>query len=210
MESLPVWANGEEMINACSHAVGLGFSLTLFGFFLHDGIKHKDKMRLISNLIFSFAMVFLYANSMIYHALPESNAKFIWRYIDHISIYVLIIGSYAPVCLNLLRNHHGPLILTIVTILGVIGTVLKILYFDGFVYLSLGLYLGMGWAIVFGLKDLKKLAPPGFVKLLFIGGICYSLGIFFFCMDYIFSFHGIFHLFILAGTCCHAVAFYKS
>ena len=156
MSSMPNWAENEEMVNACTHAIGIGMSF----FFFYDAIraikKDADAKRTIGKLIFAISSLFLYANSTIYHGLPMGKLKVIWRYVDHITIYALIIGSYTPIALNVVGGKLGWALLIWVWTCGIAGTALKILYFDGFFNISLVLYLGMGWSILIGIKRILK------------------------------------------------------
>ena len=127
----PEWKYGEEVVNSITHAVGIGFALTMLVLFIIDGIK-TNTQKLIGNLIFGITMLILYLNSTIYHGLPQNKYKRIWRYFDHISIFFLIAGTYTPLCMTIIWPTSGKIILLIVWVLALFGTIMKILYFEGF------------------------------------------------------------------------------
>jgi len=207
MEELPKWKAGEELANSLTHAVGVGFAISMLVVFIIDGNKTLNDRKLLGNVIFGITMIILYANSTVYHGLPENKVKTVWRYVDHISVFYLIAGTYTPICLNLIWETKGKYMLAIIWGLALLGTAIKILFFDGFYILSLIVYLVMGWLIAFALTDIKKNAKEGFAFWLILGGISYSTGVLFFAADQkIPFFHMIFHFFILFGTISHSIA----
>lgn len=192
-----------------THLPGGIFSIVALVLFLIKSIKTGDVYRIIGFSVFGFSLNLLYWVSTIYHWLPESRAKMVCRYGDHISIYFLIAGTYTPMTMVSLREKSGWIYLGIVWGILFLGTFLKIIRFDGFVKTSLLLYIGMGWVIIFALKDLVASIPARATYWLVTGGLFYTLGVFFFANDEKIPFyHAVWHLYVLAGSFCHFCCVY--
>ena len=146
-------------------------------------------------------MIVLYAASTLYHAIPFPEAKRKLKKFDHISIYYLIAGSYTPFLLVNLRGTTGWIIFGIIWFLALTGTILK-LYSQGSgtKLWSIGLYLLMGWLIVFASGQLVSAIPATGLAFLIAGGLFYTLGIFFYVWKSRKYTHAIWHFFVLSGT----------
>ena len=123
--------------------------------------------------------------------------------LDHISVFYLILGSYAPVCLITLYEYSGLLIFSAVLIIAIIGTILKIFYTGRFEILFLFFYLAMGWLILIDIETLFEIINAKAKFLLVAGGVSYSVGILFYAFDKIKFFHSIWHMFVLCGSIFH-------
>ena len=192
----------EEFWNVLTHFSGL--ILSLIGipilFYFDNEITPFSS---ISIILFSIGLLLVYSSSSIYHftLTPELKRKF--QVIDHISIYCLILGSYAPVCLITLYNYSGTSIFKAILTLTLVG-ILKKLFFTGkYQFISLILYLAMGWLIIFDINSLFKLIDFNAKLLLILGGISYTCGVIFYVLDKIKYFHSIWHLFVLTGSGFH-------
>ena len=192
----------EEFWNVLTHFSGL--ILSLIGipilFYFDNEITPFSS---ISITLFSIGLLLVYSSSSIYHftLIPELKRKF--QVIDHISIYCLILGSYAPVCLITLYNYSGTRIFITILTLTLVG-ILKKLFFTGkYPFISLILYLAMGWLIIFDINSLFKLIDFNAKLLLILGGISYTCGVIFYVLDKIKYFHSIWHLFVLTGSGFH-------
>ena len=192
----------EEFWNVLTHFSGL--ILSLIGipilFYFDNEITPFSS---ISITLFSIGLLLVYSSSSIYHftLIPELKRKF--QVIDHISIYCLILGSYAPVCLITLYNYSGTIIFIAILTLTLVG-ILKKLFFTGkYQFISLILYLAMGWLIIFDINSLFKLIDFNAKLLLILGGISYTCGVIFYVLDKIKYFHSIWHLFVLTGSGFH-------
>ena len=121
----------------------------------------------------------------------------------HISIYYLILGSYAPICLITLYDYSGISIFIAVLTLSIIGTLKKLFLTGKYEFISLLLYLAMGWLIIFDINSLFSLIDFNAKLLLILGGVSYTFGIIFYAFDKIKYFHSIWHLFVLTGSVLH-------
>lgn len=153
----------------------------------------------------------MYAASALFHGIQYQRAKHILRVIDHSLIYVLIAGTYTPFTLITLRDSPWGWILFGVTWgLALFGIVFKIFATGKFEKLSLAIYLGMGWCVLFAIKPLLASMPTGGLWLLLAGGVTYSAGVAFYVRERMRYHHAIWHVFVLGGSVFHyfAILFY--
>ena len=192
----------EEKLNAISH--GLGIIFGVFGlFFLLAQNTQKTTYATLSIIVYSLCFIVLFTASTLYHSVSNFNLKQKFRVIDHISIYLLIAGTYTPVALINLEAGNGWLIFYIVWAFALIGTILKIFFTGKFEVISLLLYLAMGWLIVLDFQNLLDNTSTLGTQLLFLGGAFYTLGIIFYAWKRIRYNHFIWHLFVLGGAISH-------
>ena len=194
--------NNEELWNGLTHFTGV--ILTVIGIPLLFYFDNKiTSLSTLSIILFSFGLLLVYSSSSVYHFVLNPKLKKKFQILDHISIYYLILGSYAPVCLITLYEYSGINIFITVLILSIIGTLIKLFFTGRFQIFSLLLYLGMGWLIVIDINFLFELLNVEAKLLLIIGGLSYTLGTIFYSLDKIKYFHSIWHLFVLAGSVSH-------
>jgi hemolysin III len=144
--------------------------------------------------------------STLYHSLVRTRARHVFHVLDHSAIYLLIAGTYTPFMLVSMRGRLGWTLLGVVWGLAVAGVVFKSLALGRFPAASATVYVLMGWCIVFGIRPLlAAITLPGMMWL-GAGGVAYTLGIVFFANDRLRYFHGVWHLFVLAGSVAHYFA----
>lgn len=195
-------SNKEEFWNSLTHFTGI--ILTLIGVpFLITQNSDLTKLELFSLLFFQFGLLFMYTSSTLYHYVQNIRIKKVLRVVDHISIYYLIAGSYAPVCLITLRDHSGIEIFLIVISLMLLGTLFKIFFTGRFEKFSLYLYLLMGWLIVIKIDELINLINFRGLLLVIASGLLYTIGTYFYSSKTIKYSHSIWHLFVLGGSVTH-------
>jgi hemolysin III len=192
-----------EILNSVTHLIGSIFALVGLVGLLVVAIPTGDPWKIGSFAVYGVALVELYLVSTLYHAV-RGRAKRIFRRLDHTSIYVLIAGTYTPFALVSLRGRWGFPLLASVWTLAAIGILQEFLLPRRIRGLSVSLYLLMGWlaaAVFFPLRD--AIGPAGMAWLV-AGGLLYTTGVFFYLADekYAHS-HGVFHLFVLAGSVLH-------
>lgn len=157
--------------------------------------------------LFCLTIVVLYLASTLYHALPAGKAKRVFRVIDHVSIYLLIAGSYTPFTLGVLRGAWGWALFGVVWGLALVGIALKAAGKASHPVLSTGLYLLMGWLVVVAVDPMLARVPAAGLLWLAAGGLCYTAGVAFFATDTRVPFgHLVWHVFVVAGTTCHYLA----
>ena len=195
-------SNKEEFWNSLTHFTGI--ILTLIGVpFLITQNSDLTKLELFSLLFFQFGLLFMYTSSTLYHYVQNIRIKKVLRVVDHISIYYLIAGSYAPVCLITLRDHSGIEIFLIIISLMLLGTLFKIFFTGKFEKFSLYLYLLMGWLIVIKIDELINLINFQGLLLVVASGLLYTIGTYFYSSKTIKYSHSIWHLFVLGGSVTH-------
>lgn len=191
---------GEELVNSISH--GLGALLGVVGLVLLvvRSARYGDRINVVSVTIFGVSMILLYLVSCLYHALPMSKGKRVFQVLDHCSIFILIVGSYAPICLVTVGGKLGWSVFLINTACGILGLLLNSISFQRWKRLSQVLYLVMGWmgVLVFPVI-VRNLTHWGFAFLL-LGGISYTVGVIFYRQKEKKYRHGIWHAFVLLGT----------
>ena len=192
----------EELWNALTH--GLGAVLGTVGLVLLILFEaSKTNYSLFSVIVYGLSIVILFSASTLYHSILNEKHRHTFRIIDHISIYLLIAGTYTPVLLILLKDSLGwPLFWTVWGI-AAFGVVLKLFFTGKFETFSTLLYLVMGWLIVIDFSTLKDLMPPTGIYWLAAGGAFYTIGILFYVIEKIPYNHVIWHLFVLGGAICH-------
>tara|TARA_Y100000389_G_scaffold201231_1_gene243397 strand:- start:784 stop:1422 length:639 start_codon:yes stop_codon:yes gene_type:complete len=192
----------EEFWNSLTHFIGV--ILTVLGIPLLFYFDNKfTSLSTLSIILFSFGLFSVYSSSSVYHFVINPRLKKRLQILDHISIYYLILGSYAPVCLITLYEYSGINIFIVVMTLSIIGTLKKLFFTGRFKIISLLLYLAMGWLIVVEINLLFELLDSEAELLLIIGGLSYTIGIVFYTLDKIKYFHSIWHLFVLTGSVLH-------
>jgi hemolysin III len=192
----------EEFYNWLTH--GIGFALSVLGFVLMIIYEtHGSLKSILSIVLYGGSLVLLYFASTIYHLEKKISRKNKLRILDHISIYVLIAGTYSPIVLILLDDSLGWELFWTVWGLVAAGTVLKLFFTGRFETISLLLYLIMGWLIVFDFQALYERTDSFGLTLLALGGLFYTVGILFYIRHRVKFFHVVWHIFVLLGSLFH-------
>jgi hemolysin III len=194
---------GEEIFNSITHGIGALLSIAALVILVAFASIKGDVWRIVSFSIYGFTLFFLYVSSTLYHSIFHEQAKRILRVLDHASIFLLIAGSYTPILLIAMRGVWGWTIFGIIWALAVTGIILNIVGFRKFKVVSLILYLLMGWLIIFALKPMLAMVPAGLFPWLLAGGLIYTIGFVFYVWRRLPFNHGIWHIFVLAGSTMH-------
>jgi hemolysin III len=203
---------GEEIANAISHGIMGNFGIVALILL----ILRSDTIREYAGaILFGGSITLLYVMSTLYHALTNKKAKSVFKRMDHISIYVLIGGTFAPALLlipDLQTPFLGPmslgvLLLTIQWILIIIGTIFKAIWIKRFSTIHVIIYLLMGWSSLIFVGALFNYSPSAFIFVL-LGGIAYSLGVIFYALSKFKYFHFIWHLWTALATVLQFIAIY--
>jgi hemolysin III len=196
-----------ERFNSISHLVGAVLALAGAVVLVVVASRDGDTRRIVSFSIYGATLFLLYLISTLYHGLPTGRAKHVFRVLDHQAIYLLIAGSYTPFTLVALDGIVGWRMFGAIWGMAVLGLLLDALPRRGTRVLPFFIYFVMGWLILLAINPLLAALPrTGFIWLL-TGGILYSSGIVFFALDHRYPWmHGVWHLFVLAGSISHYVA----
>lgn len=190
---------GAEIANSITH--GIGALLAIAGLVVL--IVYADSSNLLSFVIYGVTLVLLYLASTLYHSLIFTRARGLFRKFDHMAIFLLIAGTYTPFCLMALHGWVSWLLLGLVWTFAILGIVMKSFFTGRFEWISISLYILMGWMIIPVIKSIYAfLSLEGFV-LLVAGGVAYTVGTFFYVNSRIPYNHGIWHLWVLAGSVLH-------
>ncbi len=197
----------EEKLNVASHVVGA--FLGVLGLFLLLGHNsHKTPYSISSILIYSSSFIAMFSVSAAYHLATDPRKKSKLRVLDHINIYFLIAGTYTPLALISLSDGNGWSIFYTVWGIAAVGTFFKMFFTGRYEFVSLVLYLAMGWLIMADFQNLMEQTSELGIILLFLGGAFYTLGILFYAWERIPYNHFIWHLFVLAGAVSHWLFIY--
>ena len=193
---------GEELVNAITH--GLGTLLAAAGgtLMVASSAYQRDPYKLAGAIVYGAALLLLYLMSTLYHSVASPRAKEVLRIFDHCSIFLLIAGTYTPFTLIILRQQGGWLLFGAIWAAAALGITLNAIDLRRFEKVSVACYVAMGWAVLFHARQLAAALSPAGLWLLVAGGVCYTAGILFYVIRKPYM-HGIWHLFVLAGSVCH-------
>lgn len=198
-----------EKLNSITHLVGAVLAMVGFGVLLTISIQEHNPLLIISFTIFGLTLILLYTMSTLYHSFHPPKLKKIFQKFDHVSIYLLIAGTYTPYMLVSLRGSNGLIMLTLIWLMAVIGLLLDIFIPKRIEWLQVLIYLMMGWICTLNYSELQAAIPTAGVVWLTMGGIAYTVGIVFYVLDNLKKLrhaHGIWHLFVLSGSICHFIS----
>lgn len=185
---------------------------------LYKTSQTKDMIHIISISIFTLSMIFLYTASTLYHSIHISDRIHgLLKRIDHMMIFILIAGTYTPICFIVLQRKIGLPVLLLVWGMAIIGIVLKAFFVYCPKWVSSVLYISMGWTCIFALSPIFHSLPKNAFLLLLSGGIIYTIGGVIYALKLQvfnqlhprFGSHDIFHLFCIGGSICHFILMYQ-
>lgn len=197
---------GEEIASAVLHSAGIILGLVGIGIMLVFAGQQGDGYKIAASIIYCLAMILEYSASTLYHSLTNLKAKHIFKVLDHAAIYLLIAGTYTPFCLVTLRDEGGIWMLAVVWALALVGMATEALWVFRPKWVSVVVYMAMGWLIVFKIGPLVQALDPVGLGLLIAGGLAYSIGTFFYVFKKIPFLHAVWHGWVLLGTFLHFFA----
>lgn len=199
-------STGEEIANAITHGIGALLAIAALVVLIVLAAMQGTVWHIVSFSVFGTTLVLLYFASTLYHSFTPGRTKHLFHKFDHISIYLLIAGTYTPFCLTALRGWIGWTVLGIVWTCAVLGTIVKSISVGNKVRLSTILYVMMGWVILIAIRPLYE--AMNFTGFLFLisGGVSYTLGTIFFLRDQVKYNHSVWHVFVLGGSVLHFFA----
>lgn len=197
-----------ERFNAYSHLIGVALAIVGTVFLL---IKAADSnaYHIVSAAVYGASLIVLYLGSTLYHSIAHHMVKRVLQKVDHCAIYLLIAGSYTPFTLVSLNGAWGWSLFGVSWGLAAFGVIQELLIPQKNRHLSLVIYVLMGWLALVAIKPMVSILSIGALVWLVLGGVFYSVGIYWFINDEkIRHGHGIWHLFVLAGSLCQFVCIY--
>ena len=199
---IPKYTLGEELINSISHGIGAGLAIAALVLCL---IKANNAWSIVSTAIYGSLMIILYIISCIYHALsPRVKGKKVLRVIDHCNVFLMLAGTYMPICLSLLNKTLGWVVFGIVWLITIIAIVFNAINVDKYQIASVVCHLLLGWGSLILINPLVKASSMHAVWILIIGGIIYTIGSILYGIGRKIPYmHSIFHFFVIAGSIFH-------
>lgn len=204
--------------SAITHFIGMVMAIVAAVPLLIKAAHEPGHVYLLSLIVYIVSLILLYAASTTYHTFNVSpKVNTILKKVDHMMIFVLIAGSYTPICLLVLGGKTGMILLAIVWGIAIVGILIKAFWVYCPKWVSSVLYIGMGWTCVLAItKILDALSPAAFGWLL-AGGIIYTVGGIIYALKLPifnsrhknFGSHEIFHLFVMGGSICHFILMYN-
>ncbi len=203
-------SSGEEIANSITHGIGALLSVVALVLLIIVAGKRGDIWHLVSFSIYGCTLVLLYLSSTLYHSFTKPRIKNLFARFDHVSIFLLIAGTYTPILLTTMHGTWGWILFGIIWGLAIVGAIIRTIYLHRFRKLMVALYLGMGWMFVLAGKQIILNLPSISLTYLVAGGLAYSIGVIFYMWRKLPYSHGIWHLFVLAGSMLHFFAIYFS
>lgn len=194
---------GEEIGNAVTHGVGALLAVAGTVVLIVNACLYGDIWVIVSVSIYGGSLIVLYSMSTLYHSFTNNTVKKVFQVFDHSSIFLLIIGSYAPICLVSLRDTVGWTVFGFNAVIALVGIVFTAISVEKSHKAALVCYLLMGWSIVFVVKPLLAAIPMQGLLLFLIGGIFYTAGVGFYLATKRRYMHMIWHFFVFGGSVFH-------
>ncbi len=203
----------KDPLSGAIHLFGLFFGIAALVLLLVFG--HDSAWKVVAFSVYGSTLIILYFASVLYHWLPQAagGKQQLFRKFDHLSIYLLIAGTYTPFCLIPLRGPWGWSIFGVVWGLAILGVALQSIYINVWRWLTTTVYIVMGWLIVIGIKPLIEHLPLAGILWLIAGGIIYTIGGVIYTIkkpDLLcyFGYHELWHTLVFLGSLCHFVAIF--
>lgn len=211
---MKIFKKAMDPVSSETHFIGAILSLAALIIMIVIAVIEKSSCLTITGItVFGLSSIALYSASCIYHyynASEDNKIKLILRKLDHSMIYVLIAGSYTPICLTYLKYPHSLYFLAVIWSIAIVGIIVKLFWMNAPRFVSTVFYLLMGWALIFDLPAFANV-PFGCLALIACGGISYTIGAVVYIIEKpnwfkTFGFHELFHIFVMIGSAFHFVA----
>lgn len=198
----------EEKLNIISHGIGLCLSVIAFFLLIQQAVLIGSGLHIFSFSIYGVSLIALYAASTSYHSAKNPIIRSRLRVFDHVSIYMIIAGSYTPFALITLNGQLGWLVFGLSWGSALMGAVLKLFFTGKYDLISTLLYILMGWMIVLFIDPLMDALSSNGLIWLVVGGVSYTVGAVIYSIEKIKYNHAIFHVFVLVGSTTHFISIY--
>jgi hemolysin III len=199
---------GEETANSITHGIGVLFSIVALVILIIQAKRYGDIWHLVSYSVYGSSLILLYMSSTLYHSFSNLQIKNLFARFDHVAIFLLIAGTYTPILLTSIRGVLGWTLFGIIWSIALIGAIIRSIFLHRFRKLMVVIYLLMGWMFVLAGEQIYMKLSAASLIFLGLGGIAYSAGVIFYMWRKLPYSHGIWHLFVLAGSVLHFFAIY--
>jgi hemolysin III len=200
------YSTGEEVANGVTHGVGAGLSVAALVVLLVLAVRSGGGWTLVAAITYGISLVLEFTASTLYHSFPQPRVKHVFKILDHAGIYLLIAGTYTPFILVTLRNSGYWWMLVLVWAIAVAGIAAEAFWVYRPKWVSVAVYLAMGWLVVLAVGPLTANIEGTGVWLVAAGGLAYTLGTVFYVLKRVPYMHAVWHLFVLGGAVCHFLA----
>jgi hemolysin III len=194
---------GEEIANSITHGIGVALSIAGLVLLVVFSSLHGDTWRVVTFSIYGATLIILYLSSTLYHSFRNPKIKSFFRLMDHISIYLLIAGTYTPITLTVMRGPWGWTLFGLIWAMAIAGIITKFFIMNKLKILSVVFYIAMGWLVIIAIKPMFVMAPTGLIIWIVIGGLCYTFGVIFYALKKMPYSHAVWHLFVMGGSISH-------
>lgn len=193
----------EEVANGISHGVGSALAIGGTAVLIVFAAIKGSAISVVSSAIYGFSLILLFTMSTLYHSFKNIKVKKVFQILDHSSVYILILGTFTPMCLSLLKTTAAYFVWGFIVLMTLVGIALNIINLKRFHMLSMVFYLLMGWSAIFIVGQLLAVLSVTAIVFLVGGGIAYSIGVLFYLVKGPKFMHFVWHLFVLAGAILH-------
>ncbi|MDD3265963.1 MAG: hemolysin III family protein [Burkholderiales bacterium] len=191
---------GEDIGNAVSHCVGAFVALGLMISLAWIAGRYGDWLDGVSFIFYGITMLFMFVMSTVYHSMVNTTARKVMKRLDHVSIFVLILGSYTPYVFSLLKTPLSYIMYTILAILAILGIIFKSMHAGKFKKTSTFIFVLMGWMAVILLPQIIKKLPTMGVVFMVASGVIYTIGAVFYALSKFRYSHMVWHIFVLIAA----------
>lgn len=198
----------EEILHSITHGIGTALAVAGLIVLVVLAAQGGDAWRIVSFSIYGGSLTLLYLASTLYHSFQNERIKRFFRNLDHLSIFLLIAGTYTPVTLISLRGAWGWTLFGLIWGFAACGIVYELLFLGRYKWITVTIYLGMGWLAIIAIKPMLTMAPIGLFCWILTGGLCYTAGVLFYVRKNMQYHHVLWHLFVLFGSACHFLGFF--
>ena len=205
-ENIPKYIRSEQTANRITHGTGILFSLAAFILLITDSIKTSNTWIVLSCGIFGISLILLYTSSTLYHTITNTRSAILLRRMDHISIFILIAGTYTPILTIAVEGTLSKTLFIIIWIMAITGIILKIAGKMNSRIISIIYYLVMGWICILPGRQILENIPELSLTLIASGGLSYTIGVIFYVWKSLPFNHAIWHFFVLGGSFLHFLA----
>ena len=202
------YSRTEEIANWTTHLAATLLSVSALVLMIVYSARYGDAYHVVSSAVYGATLILLFGASTLYHMVPASRAKRVFQKIDHAMIYILIAGTYTPYTLIVLRGPWGWSIFGVVWGVALTGLLIDVAMTKRLGWLSVSMYLCLGWLMLIAAKPLLLNLAGNGVALLLAGGMLYSFGVIFYVWKTLPFQHAIWHVFVIAGSLCHFFSIY--
>jgi hemolysin III len=196
----------EEIAHSVTHGIGVLMSVIGLTTLIVYSSMYGDAWHIVGSSIYGVTLIALYTSSTLYHMVTAPDVKRVLQRLDHAAIFLLIAGTYTPFTLGNLRGGWGWTLFGMVWSIAIAGMIMELIVKKRYKRISIALYLGLGWLVMFATEPMIANVAPSGLMLLLVGGLFYSLGVIFYVWKTLVFHHAIWHLFVLAGSTFHFFA----